>query len=263
VRVIVIGAGIAGSAMGRALRDRGADVTIVAAGCGQARAAIALTRSTWLPREQRSLLLPALAAYRAAGAPMACGAWVTSFDRQGLHQDDWWALDPLALLVPADVVGAAVGAGQGQVIVGGQELVGDRVVWATADPSWGKVTYGVTWRHPDPAALAFSGLRVDRMAPYRTMAGVAWGHGARIGSSNAAGLDTARRQAQRMLARAESLGWLARGDGWEPIEGRRVLAPMALERISGGAYRWGGFHRSGYVLAPALAGMAADEVLAG
>jgi hypothetical protein len=124
------------------------------------------------------------------------------------------------------------------------------------------LSYGVTWVAP-PDALADGELRIHHMAPYKVVAAGVTGGTARLGSSSAKGLALATTQAKKMLATAVELGWTADEAGWEPVTGiRSSAAPDPyVQRTGQTSWRFGGFHRIGYAVAPVQAEALAHELM--
>lgn len=262
--VIVVGSGIGGSSLVRALRARGIETTLISVGVGGSSAGLAISRPSYLPAEHRWALAPSLRTLAEDGATVFNGALVTSYQRPGEDprvQKDWAAIEPDEALLAADVPGWADAISATEVSVAGTRFEArDALVWCDGEGS-GDRTYGVTWLHPDPDALTERGLRVHHLAPYKTLSSVSFESGARFGSSSASEPGEALEKARKMFALATELGWLANVKGWGYTGGCRVNRPAHLERREDGALRWGGFHRSGYSLAPALAPRLVDEIL--
>lgn len=249
VQVVILGAGIGGSCLARTLAERGVEHVVVdpAPERAASRAALALLRSTWAPGTAQ-----ALATYAAWGVPSRSGATVTSYRTPGAEkwQRDWHLVDPSAPLVESR---RELGNVTGSVTV---DCTGTRTFTV------GK-TYGVTWV-AEPDALADTELRVHHLAPYKVLAAGVTGGTARLGSSSARDLAGARRQADAMLDKAVELGWTPSRTAWRAVEGVRSHAedrPYA-ERTAIREWRFGGFHRIGYAVAPIEAVRLADELRA-
>lgn len=272
--LIVVGAGIAGSCVTRMARERGWGATVVA---GEARpdslAATAVLRRGYHSGRAGELEAwdYAVGVYAEWGVRMKRGGLVSSYRRPlgGEVEDrDWLLLDPAEALVKADVkrevlsahggrvwfgrgdgLAAGAGGGRGAVVV----AAGARGALA---PS-GSVTFGVTWLHAPDALRAPGDVKVYQYAPYRTIVGGVAGGRARVGSSSSVTEDGAVTQARKMLGVAWDLGWLATREGWEMRVGTRIKTDDHWRRAEDGHWEIGGFHRTGYALAP----MAAKEVL--
>lgn len=238
--MIIAGAGLAGSWLARAARDAGHQVLLVSDGRPPGTAAaLAVLRPSWLRKSERGLLADSVMLSQAAGAQVIIGAEYTRWDSPGQAktQADWVAVDPTGMCLEPDEVRTCEQAD----------------VWCTGADVPGKITHGATWVNPDPDALAFTGMRAHLIAPYKTMVGVAFRSGARLGSSSSVRREKSLEQARLQLELADSLGWLRTTEGWELVEGRRVLRDPQLTRNSDGSWTWSGFHRTGFALVPAVA----------
>lgn len=266
--LIVVGAGIAGSCVTRMARERGFDVTVVA---GEARpdslAATAVLRRGYHAGRAGELEAwdYALTMYAEWGVRMHRGGLVSSYRRPlggEVADRDWLLLDPAAALVEADVRREVLSAHGGRVWFGrGDGLAAGAVVVAAGArgalaPS-GAVTWGVTWLHSEDALRAPEDVKVYQYAPYRTIVGGVAGGRARVGSSSSVSEEGAVAQARKMLGVAWDLGWLTTRDGWEMRVGTRIKTDDVWRRAEDGHWEIGGFHRTGYALAP----LAAREVL--
>ena len=246
---VVVGAGIAGSSVAAALRDRDVEATVVSDPMvpPDSLAGAVVLRRAWHKGDERALFDRTMALYRARGVEVARGGLVTSYQRPGAPgrpDKDWALLHPAAPLVrpnlerrvsrlSADALALARGAG--------------RVFWCpgiyTAEVSG--ITWGVTWTHPDRCVLAQSdALTVHHLAPYKTIVAGFVGGEVRLGSSSAASLPKAAQQAESILSAMYSAGLITSLAGWTPLVGRRCTGARA---------DIGGLHRTGYALAPALA----------
>lgn len=244
----ILGAGIAGACAWRAASDLGHTATVV--GNGQTPAAAAGLATLHGPRARDAATL-----YEAWGVRVTRGALVTGYRRQDptpTVDGAWWAVDPdSALNVPEVRPVTAADLPYGPLLV------------CTADPAWGTITWGATWHHPDPGALASTGLRVHHYAPYKHLTAVAWPSGARLGSTSAATEEGARDAAPDLLALAGRLGWADPADpAWTLLVGVRVKTPEPLAWRQGNL-TFGGFHRDGYTLAATLAHEAVVTALQG
>jgi hypothetical protein len=216
----------------------------------------------------------AIQCYERWGVRMARGGAVSSYRRllaEPRADADWTLIDPAAPLVQADVKREVVSAHGGRVWFGpGAGEAGDAVVVACgarggllrpAGAVGGAiVTYGVTWVHAPEALKEPEVMRVYQYAPYRTLlAGVAGGK-ARVGSSSAAGEEKAVEQGRKMLQTAWDLGWLTTLDEWEMRVGARLKSQEVWWREGDGHWEIGGFHRTGYALAPGAARDVLDDI---
>lgn len=232
MRLTILGAGIAGACAYRAAIDLGHEPTIYTNPHRPAAASIALA-TLHSPGWER-----AADQYQAWGVPVKRGAWTTGYRRanpEPTWETKWVAVDPAAALhVPATL----------------SEPDGIVHIDCTAQQSWGTVTWGATWIHPDPTALLTGPhLRVHHYAPYKDITAVAWDSGVRLGSTVANTPDAAATAAAPMFDLAHDLGWIdTRDPGWELHINYRVRNPHHVRRTRHGVL-FGGFHRDGYTLA--------------
>jgi glycine/D-amino acid oxidase-like deaminating enzyme len=263
--IVIVGAGIAGSALTRVLRDRGADVTLISSGQPHSLAATAVLRRAWHHGPQRELFDESVDAYRRWRIPLAAGAQVTSYRRDGARPDrDWAFVHPAAPLVQPDLAAevAAIRPG-GVTLADGTGIPAGTVVRATgatgplAIP--GLVSWGGTWTAPADAA---SGIKVHQYAPYKMIATAATGGQWRAGSSSAATPARAGVAADAQLDMAKARGLIPELPGrWRLLTGARVKTPDGQLYGRDQAGWWmGGFHRTGYALAPAVARILADRL---
>jgi hypothetical protein len=267
-KLIVVGAGIAGSCVTRMARERGWDVTMIAGeGKPDSLAATAVLRRGYHAGRADEIEAwdYAVRMYAEWGVQMHRGAGVSSYRRPlggEMADSDWLLLDPAAPLVKRDVMREVLSVHGARVWFGrGDGVAGDAVVAAAGArgalaPS-GALTWGVTWLHAPEALRAPEAVKVYQYAPYRTIVGGVAGGRARVGSSSSVSEEGAVRQAEKMLGVAWDLGWLTTRDGWEMRTGMRVKTDGHWRRNENGVWEIGGFHRTGYALAP----MAAREVL--
>lgn len=259
--LIVIGAGLAGSWLTRVARDRGVEVTLVGDDLEPPTyAAVGLLRPTHLPETDRPLLARSLRAWSEHGIAVHAGAQVTRWDKPGRNfQHDWHVVDPTRACLLPDVTGRAKPAGANKVVVDGHDLTGT-VVWCDGSGD-GRRTYGVTWVHPDPRALKHP-LAVHHLAPYKVVAGASFPTGCRLGSSSTADPATATASGIKMLAEAVRVGITDSTDGWYPVSGTRLQRTHTLTPDGpDGAWRWSGFHRTGFGVVPAMAPRVLREVM--
>lgn len=265
MKLIVVGAGIAGSALCQLAEERGHDVTLVSDGVPDSLAATAVLRRGYHAGkpDQLAALDYALDCYQRWGVPVRRGGLGQSYRRLGdepVADEDWLLLDPAAPLAEPDVRAEILTVKNGTAWLGaGRSLEGDAVVVATGAregnlQATGSVTWGVTLVHSHPEALRDEQIRIYQWAPYRTIvAGVVNGE-ARVGSSSARSPDAARNQMTKMLEKAWGLGWLTTRKSWGEVLGARLKTEQLSWRDpEDGAWRLAGFHRTGYALAPAAA----------
>lgn len=262
-RLIIVGAGLAGSSLARAAEAAGHTATVVCEQEPSTKAALALLRPSHLPPGDREHLGEALAAWASLGVETVSGGTVTHWRRDDERfQRDWFAIDPTyAMRAPDIVAHAEPHAHPGTVAIGEKGTVtGDAVVWCTADGE-GRRTYGHTWVHDSPDALAHPGLRLHHLGPYKVLAGVAYATGARIGSSSASTPEASMLQARGFLETAIRLGWVRDLDGWRLIGGTRLSRTSRLAHRPDGSWDWSGFHRTGFGTAPVEAAAVVRKVL--
>lgn len=264
MRTLIVGAGIAGSALTRVLRDRGAAATLIAdpARPPHSLAAAAVLRAAYHARNpgETAAFRRSLELYTGWGVGFARGATVTSYRHDApLADADWYLMDPAAALVAPDAAAAVTPHPDGVLTAAGEVIPGETVVWcagAYGAATGAYTTHGDTWIHPDPAAVAATAeapLRIHHWAPYRTLVAGAIAGQARLGSSSAVRPATAAAQGERMLATAARLGIIRGTDGWQRISGTRLRTAAACEQLDGRNWRFSGLHRTGYALAPAHA----------
>lgn len=261
MKIVVVGGGIAGSCVARLARERGHRVTLI----GQQAPAHSLAATAVLRRGyhkgaeaqdwDRSMLL-----YRRWGIYPLLGGQVTNYrtPARAAHVDrDWQMINPATPLVPLDIVDTVVAVEPGVVHTrSGEDVVGDVIVTAPGvselSPA-GRVTWGVTWLHTEPGVLTDRlGVVVHHYAPYKTITAGSVGGRVRLGSSSAASQDAAWLQGRALLAKALDAGMVRSVEGWSGVLGARL---QTSEHVARRDYGWwiGGFHRTGYALAPAAA----------
>ena len=253
--LIVVGAGIAGSSLARAARARGLEVTVVSLGTPDSTAALAALRGAYhkgaeIPRYARSVEL-----LLEWGCVVAEGATVTNYRSPGVERLDldWLLIDPIKPLVAPDIDSWATQVDANTVKLDishfSQELTAEHIVFCVgAHRESGRISHGYTMSHPDPGALVRSHMRVHHMAPYKSvMMGLVNGQ-PRLGSTSAPTEGQARAQIAKMLDAADDAGLITTRSGWIAEYGRRV---QVSDRLTPGNF--GGFHRTGYALAPAMA----------
>jgi hypothetical protein len=249
--LIIVGAGLAGSWLTRVARAQGVDVILIGDEAEPSTAAaVGLLRPTHLPVADRPLLPKSLRAWAEHGIAVHSGAQVTRWDRTGVtYQPDWFVVDPTRACLPPDVVGRAFPTEDGVVQVNGVDYAG-AIVWCDGLGD-GRRTYGVTWVNPDPRALHHP-LSVHHVAPYKVLAGASFPTGCRLGSSSTGDAGSAALAGVKLIALAAEVGLTDSSDGWYPVRGTRLKRQHTLTRDGPfGAWRWSGFHRTGFGSVPA------------
>lgn len=274
MKIVVIGCGVGGSMTARLGRERGHEVTVISDGnAPDSLAATAVLRRAYHagnPAELEAWKY-AVSMYRGWGVRLRKGGLASSYRRPDAaprNDADWLLMDPAEVLVQPDMTGSVLTCGKNAAWLGADDdevVRGDAVVIAAGAakrflPEDGTVTYGVTWMHNASALEDPDSVRIFQYAPYRSlMAGVTGVH-ARVGSSSAKTPEKALEQARFMLKCAWELGWLTTATGWTRVAGARLKTEKLWWREETGAWRIGGFHRTGYALAPATARDLLDEI---
>lgn len=271
MRLIVVGAGIGGSAFTRIARERGHEVTLIAGvDAPHSLAATAVLRRAYHSTKMTfAAFAPdawtwdgSMKFYQDWGIPIVSGAQVTSYRTPdaGPHFDkDWHLIDPAAPLLRPDVHGGVVDVPTGPAVqlADGRQYEADAVILTPGHGPLsppGKVTHGVTWVHPDPGVLLYpEGLQVHHWAPYKSIVAGPVGGTARLGSSSASNAVAAYAQARHLLATAWDIGMVNSVKGWRAQSGVRLQTREHVHHVGNRVYWFGGFHRTGYALAPSLA----------
>lgn len=206
------------------------------------------------------------------GIPMVHGALVTSYRTPGAAprpDKDWRLLDPADPLFPYDVNTNITHVRADAVFPADRKpIFGDVVVVATGSYGAkdaklpGRRTWGVTWINVDPAALADpAALRIHHYAPYKTIAAGVIDGVARLGSSSANTEREAMAKGREMRRLAYAVGITRQAaTAWQAVVGERLQVTPLLDETTSGVWRIGGFHRTGYALAPAVAERLVDQL---
>jgi hypothetical protein len=244
--LLILGRGIAGACAYRAAVELGVDAVVTGGYPVASAAALAVLHDSEVPGRA----LDAVAIYRRWGLTVIGGARYSSYRKpECRHRAGYWAIDPIqALGVPFHVERDPPCA--------------RHVLDCRAVADGGSLTYGATWLHLNPEALSEAGLRIHQLRPYCDLNALAWPTGARIGSSAAKSPMSAHRQAVELLEFAIAHRWVTTPYGWTLLEGCRVRQAKPIERIGDGVVRFGGFHRTGYTMAPTMAHEAVLAALA-
>jgi glycine/D-amino acid oxidase-like deaminating enzyme len=270
MKLIVIGAGIAGSSATRIARTKGWDVTLIdnAPEVAGSRSALATIRPTWFDKAERVDLERSWEWYSAWGATGSREAYVSNWrDREVKKQKDWWLVDPLLPLVEPDVKERVVGIYKNYVTTdAGQLIEADAILNCTgaygSELSSGVSLFaGVTWISTN-AEIDYSPYRVHHLRPYKSLSVAQVNGVTRLGSSIAATADKAIDDGKEMLMTAIALGIVKSGE-WEMSLGWRAKGkggiPIYPELGERNAY-FSGLARSGYGLSPAIAEKWIDSV---
>jgi glycine/D-amino acid oxidase-like deaminating enzyme len=263
MRLIVIGAGIAGSSATRIARSKGIEVTLIDYAPKQAasRSALATIRPTWFDKSERADLDRSWEWYSAWGAAGSKTAYVSNWkDPVVKEQKDWWLVDPLIPLLDPDITERVIGIDRTSVeLSNGSQIEADAILNCTGgygEDLAREVTLfaGVTWISHN-AQLDYFPYRVHHLRPYKSLSAAQINGVTRVGSSIASTEKKAIDEGKEMLMTAialgivqtgdweMSLGWRAKGAGGKPVY------PKLGER---NAY-FSGLARSGYGLSPAIA----------
>jgi len=264
MKLVVIGAGIAGSSATRIARAKGWEVTLIDHAPEQAasRSALATIRPTWFDKSDKTDLLRSWQWYMAWGAAGSQNAYVSSWRGPEVKaQKDWWLVDPLIPLVKPDILQRVVQIDRSSVeLEDRSEIKADAILNCTGaygeDLSHDITMFaGVTWISHN-SEIDYAPYRVHHIRPYKSLSVAQINGVTRLGSSIEKTADKAIEDGKNLLAHAHeigiitksgdwemSLGWRAKGAGGDPIY------PKLGER---NAY-FSGLARSGYGLSPALA----------
>jgi glycine/D-amino acid oxidase-like deaminating enzyme len=264
MKLIVIGAGIAGSSATRIARDKGWDVTLIdnAPEQSASRSALATIRPTWFDKAERDDLERSWEWYSKWGAAGTREAYVSNWrDRSVKKQNAWWLVDPLLPLLKPDTIERVVRISDKNVeLDGGLSINADAILNCTgaygADLARDVSLFaGVTWISND-AQLDYPPYRVHHIRPYKSLSAAQINGVTRVGSSIAATADKAIQEAQNLLEQAHLLGIVKPGATWEMSLGWRAKGkggiPIYPELGQRNAY-FSGLARSGYGLSPAIA----------
>jgi hypothetical protein len=264
MRITVIGAGIAGSALTRLARERGHDVSLVSVGPPASAAALAVARPSWLKLEDRLGLAFSLDWYRANGMLIATEAAVRNAKTptEVKLQGGWYLIDPLAPLVAPDEERAVTRddfhrGGPIVVCVGAGATFPPPRIGGT---NWGSTaTCAAAWEE----AGHLPTLQVAHLRPYHSVMVACDGGHIRLGSSQGATPEAADRRLYSDLAVAEELGLVGRGWAWDIVRGQRVTVKAPRVQRNGNRYTMTNYGRLGYSLAPWDAHNVLEEIESG
>lgn len=255
--ITVVGNGVGGTSVVREAMRRGHRVKLIGGAAAASLAALAVVKRSYISEEPDAdeAVKYALLAYEAAGCEVIQGANVTTKHRlKPRFESDWYGVDPTPYLLRPDIH-------SNQVQPGWKDPETDVTVHATGAAGLdGRKTFGVTWVNGDPRALTVDRFAVHRYAPYRSADAIAFKAGCRLGSSASSSLLGARTEGGRIFDVATQLGWIGVRSGWAQIVGVRVQRTPLAEQIRPGLWTFGGFHRSGWSLAPLRAKLLIEQL---
>jgi len=264
MKLIVIGAGIAGSSATRIARSKGWDVILIdhAPDQSASRSALATIRPTWFDKSERTDLERSWEWYSAWGAAGSREAYVSNWRNKEVNkQKDWWLVDPIVPLLKPDTIERVVRISDKNVeLSSGLSINADAILNCTgaygADLARDVTLFaGVTWISHD-AELDYSPYRVHHIRPYKSLSAAQINGVTRVGSSINANADKAIQEAEELLEQAHLLGIVKAGATWEMSLGWRAKGkgglPIYPELGQRNAY-FSGLARSGYGLSPAIA----------
>lgn len=267
MKILIAGAGIAGSVLARMLRERDHDVTVTdpRPHTAASRCAFAYLRTAWWQGPEREEVRRAVDWYEERGWVLTRDGWVTDVRRgRDFRQSDHVLIDPRAPLVKADLSmrlnrymdgpgGVLTTLGDGVqtdathlVLACGAGM--DR--WSSGTPVHGGIYECDDYRMITPLKL----LRVtDRL----TYTAADDGTVTRVGASKARTPEAARERAGRILDRMMDAGivtctrpWTYRaGTRWEHLGGSSGGGRQISEHV----WSFTGFARSGYARVPGAA----------
>lgn len=263
--IIVIGAGIAGSSVTRALRARGRKVVLVASPDTPpaSLAALCVTRNTWYTGAQKEAQGRSVELYREWGALRGTEGVASTWRKpEPRPQAGWLAIDPIAPLLAPDVEARVTGISspangfRAKVQVEmGETLTADTVIVAAGPASWPllgleppKTTWGATGLG-DPGTLS-SPLRAHLIRPRHHVLGVDLGPEVRVGSSTAQDPATARGRLGHMVEVALGAGMMSDGPR-RIVVAQRAMGEAAPRQLAPHLWLMAGYGRVGYSLAPA------------
>lgn len=267
MRVLVAGAGIAGSCAARLLRADGHDVIVAdpAPHTAASRCALAYLRPSWFKGEERIRLRGTLDWYGALGCTTTADGYVYDLRRgRRFMQSGHVLIDPVAPLVKPDTPAAlkqwaSHGSAVRVVLGDGLAYNVDRLVIATGGRYGlqGARTHGGMFVAPGNLIASGKALAVLRITDRLAFKAAYAGGTTRVGASLAAGPEAARERADRMLSRMIDEGVVNEGE-WAYRSGVRftyaghngIPAPVQLDQ---NVWALEGFARSGYATAPAAA----------
>lgn len=266
MKILVAGAGIAGSVLTRQLRDRGHEVVLLDARPDRAasRCAFAYLRTAWWTGEDRARVREAITWYEQRGWLITTQATVHDVRRgRTVTQADHVLLDPHAPLVRPDLAMnlTRYSDGPGGVLVhagDGLELDGRHLVlacgagmdrWYTGTPTYGGIFEA-------PGRCMSGTLRLLRVTDRMTYKAAAGERVTRVGASTGRTPEAARARAEAILRRMLDANLIDAPAPWTYRAGTRwtnLAGPGGHSRISQSVWAFTGFARSGYATVPGAA----------
>ncbi len=267
MKILVAGAGIAGSVLTRMARERGHEVTLTdrQPHLAASRCAYAYLRAGWFRDGERVRARYALKYYADHGWVLADQATVRDVRRRRTFiQDDHYLIHPHAPLLKPDLAFGLTeySDGPGGVLASlGPERVpadADHLVLAMgAGMNYryhGTPTYGGVFESPDRSLV--TPLNLLRISDRLTHVAADNGTSVRTAASKGRTPEEARRNAERILDRMLSEGLVGSPRGWTYRSGTRwttLGGSPAADPISNHVWALTGFSRSGYATVPSYA----------
>lgn len=259
--LIIVGAGIAGSATARIAKDLGISYTLIDADQNRAasQAALATIRPTWFDNDKRPSIERSWKWYEQWGAAITQEAYVSSWrNPEPKKQKDWWLLDPRlcfeAPMVQARVTkieDTTVTLETGEILKAEAVLncVGalDSNLQSNFQPLLGATLIS------DNATVDLPPLRVHQIRPFHVLTVGQLNGQVRLGSSIGKTVEQAIGELSKMLTIAIQQGIIAGDATWQTIIGIRArrkgnepILPQPGQRSA----TMGALARSGYAIAP-------------
>lgn len=266
MKIVVAGAGIAGSVLTRMLRERGHSATLLDSSPDKAasRCAFAYLRTAWWTGEEKHRVREALKWYESHGWVIADEATVHDVRRgRVLTQRDHYLVDPWAPLLEPDLAMNLSGFSDGSAGVrlwsgAGEPQDADRLVLACGSGmerfTSGTATYGAVYEAP--GRQADEALKLLRVTDRMTHVAAAGDRLTRVGASKGRTREAALARAEAILERMIRYGIVTPGADWKLREGMRwetLVGPVGGLRLDRHVWSFTGFARSGYATVPGAA----------
>ena len=259
--LIIVGAGIAGSATARIARDLGITYTLIDADQNNAasQAALATIRPTWFDGDKRPSVERSWKWYEKWGAAITQEAFVSSWrNPEPKKQKDWWLLDPRKCF-EAPTLEAKVSKIEGTTVTleSGEILNAEAVLNCVGaldsnlqqdfQPLVGATLIS------DNATMDLPPLRVHQIRPFHVLTVGQLDGQVRLGSSIGKSTEQAIEELSKMLTIAIQQGIITGDATWQTIVGIRArrkgnepILPQPGQRSA----TLGALARSGYAIAP-------------